>query len=87
MNWRACEGPALHRRRRSAVPLATLALAGYTNAGKSTLFNRLTSAGVLADARMFATLDQRCVPRRCPPGVEYCSAIRLASYGSYPRLW
>jgi GTP-binding protein HflX len=47
----------VQRRQRQAVPLVTLALAGYTNAGKSTLFNRLTEAGVLADARMFATLD------------------------------
>jgi GTP-binding protein HflX len=50
-------GRALHRRKRSAVPIPTVSLAGYTNAGKSTLFNRLTEAGVEADARMFATLD------------------------------
>jgi GTP-binding protein HflX len=50
-------GRALHRDNRGAIPVPTISLAGYTNAGKSTLFNRLTAAGVLADARMFATLD------------------------------
>jgi GTPase len=50
-------GRAIHREKREAIPVPTISLAGYTNAGKSTLFNRLTSAGVLVDARMFATLD------------------------------
>ena len=39
------------------MPIATVALVGYTNAGKSTLFNALTKAGVLESSRMFATLD------------------------------
>ena len=47
----------LHRARRTSVPVPTIALCGYTNAGKSTLFNTLTSANVLVDQRMFATLD------------------------------
>jgi GTP-binding protein HflX len=45
------------RQRRESVPVATIALVGYTNAGKSTLFNALTSAAVLESPRMFATLD------------------------------
>ncbi len=47
------------RHRRSAVPVPIIALVGYTNAGKSTLFNRLTDAGVLASSRMFSTLDPK----------------------------
>jgi len=45
------------RQRRESAPVATVALVGYTNAGKSTLFNALTKAGVLSSSRMFATLD------------------------------
>jgi GTPase len=47
------------RQRREAVPVPVIALVGYTNAGKSTLFNALTEAGVLESSRMFATLDPK----------------------------
>jgi GTP-binding protein HflX len=47
------------RQRREAVPVPVIALVGYTNAGKSTLFNALTEAGVLESGRMFATLDPK----------------------------
>ena len=47
----------LHRKARKRVPYPIIALVGYTNAGKSTLFNRLTSAEVLAKDQLFATLD------------------------------
>jgi GTP-binding protein HflX len=47
------------RQRREAVPVPTVALVGYTNAGKSTLFNALTKAGVIESSRMFATLDPK----------------------------
>jgi GTPase len=47
------------RRRRESVPVPTVALVGYTNAGKSTLFNAITRAGVLESSRMFATLDPK----------------------------
>jgi GTPase len=48
---------AQQRQWRESAPVATVALVGYTNAGKSTLFNALTRAAVLASPRMFATLD------------------------------
>jgi GTP-binding protein HflX len=58
----------LHRAKRKKVPHPIVALAGYTNAGKSTLFNRLTGAGVLAENMLFATLDPTLRRIRLPQG-------------------
>jgi GTPase len=77
-------GRALHRRRRGSVPLATLALAGYTNAGKSTLFNRLTKSGVLADARMFATLDPTVRPLVLPSRRRVLVSDTVGFIGNLP---
>lgn len=57
---------AQQRQRRESVPVPTVALVGYTNAGKSTLFNALTRGGVLESARMFATLDPKLSPIHLP---------------------
>jgi GTP-binding protein HflX len=57
---------AVRRQARQAVPLGTVALVGYTNAGKSTLFNALTQAQVDTSPRMFATLDPTLRAVRLP---------------------
>jgi GTP-binding protein HflX len=57
---------ATRRRARQSVPLGTIALVGYTNAGKSTLFNALAHAGVYTSPKMFATLDPTVRAVRLP---------------------
>ena len=57
---------AMRRESRNAVPLVTIALVGYTNAGKSTLFNALSRADVLISPKMFATLDPTIRALRLP---------------------
>ncbi len=60
----------LHRKTRRKTPWPVVALAGYTNTGKSTLFNRLTRAEVLAKDQLFATLDPTMRLVRLPAGRE-----------------
>lgn len=59
---------ALHRRARQRVPYPVIALVGYTNSGKSTLFNRLTRSEVMAKDLLFATLDPTMRGLRLPSG-------------------
>jgi GTP-binding protein HflX len=66
------------------VPLPTIALVGYTNAGKSTLFNRLAQAAVLADARMFATLDPTVRPVTLPSRRRVLVSDTVGFIGNLP---
>jgi GTPase len=61
---------ALHRKARKRIPHPTIALVGYTNAGKSTLFNQLTQANVVAKDQLFATLDPTMRAIHLPSGQQ-----------------
>lgn len=61
---------SLHRKSRKRVPYAIIALVGYTNAGKSTLFNHITGADVAAEDQLFATLDPTMREIQLPGGTK-----------------
>jgi GTP-binding protein HflX len=75
----------LHREERARVPFPTVALVGYTNAGKSTLMNALTRAGVLVEDRLFATLDPTVRRLRLPEGLTVLLADTVGFIHKLPH--
>jgi GTP-binding protein HflX len=76
----------LHRKKRRAVPYPIVALVGYTNAGKSTLFNRLTKARVLAEDMLFATLDPTLRALALPRGGEIILSDTVGFISDLPTM-
>ncbi len=76
----------LYRERRRAAPVPVVALVGYTNAGKSTLLNTLTGAGVLAEDKLFATLDPTTRRAELPGGREVLFTDTVGFINNLPTL-
>ena len=77
---------ALHRQNRKRVPYPVVALVGYTNAGKSTLFNRLTAANVRAEDLLFATLDPTLRGVELPGGTKVILSDTVGFLSELPTL-
>lgn len=75
----------LHRAKRESQPIPIVSLVGYTNAGKSTLLNRLTHAGVLSEDKLFATLDPTLRKFRLPSGREILFADTVGFIRKLPH--
>src|SRR5207237_10181634 len=76
----------LHRDSRKRVPYPIIALVGYTNAGKSTLFNRLTRAQVLEADMLFATLDPTLRAITCPHGATAILSDTVGFISDLPTM-
>ncbi len=76
----------LHRKSRRSVPYPIVALVGYTNAGKSTLFNRLTKAEVLAEDMLFATLDPTLRAVHLPHGSDIILSDTVGFISDLPTM-
>lgn len=76
---------ALQRKNRQAFPFPTVALVGYTNAGKSTLFNKLTHSDVLVQDQLFATLDPTMRAVRLPHGKPFILSDTVGFISDLPH--
>ncbi len=74
----------LHRKKRKQIPYPIIALVGYTNAGKSTLFNRLTGAEVMAKDQLFATLDPTMRSIELPSGMKVIMSDTVGFVSNLP---
>jgi GTP-binding protein HflX len=77
---------ALHRKGRRAVPFPIIALVGYTNVGKSALFNRLTKSQVIAENMLFATLDPTLRRLTLPHGAEVILSDTVGFISDLPTM-
>jgi len=77
---------ALHRKGRRDVPFPIIALVGYTNVGKSALFNRLTKADVIAENMLFATLDPTLRRLKLPHGAEVILSDTVGFISDLPTM-
>ncbi len=76
----------LHRKSRRAVPYPVVAMVGYTNAGKSTLFNQMTKASVVAEDKLFATLDPTSRGIKLPNGSRIILSDTVGFISDLPTL-
>jgi len=76
----------LYRDRRKSVPVPVVALVGYTNAGKSTLLNALTGASVMAEDKLFATLDPTTRRAALPSGRDVLVTDTVGFINNLPTL-
>jgi GTPase len=76
----------LHRKGRRAVPYPVVAMVGYTNAGKSTLFNAMTKAGVAAEDQLFMTLDPTARAIKLPHGSQIILSDTVGFISDLPTL-
>ena len=74
----------MNRRNRVRAEIPTVALVGYTNAGKSTLFNALTEAGVYVEDKLFATLDPTIRRLELPDGMPSGHTCRYRGFCAGP---
>ena len=72
----------LYRRRRKLEGIPVVSLVGYTNAGKSTLLNKLANADVYVENKLFATLDPTTRRIKLPTGAKFCLPIRSGLFNA-----